>query len=49
MIFTLEKSLDGKAVLVMDDPWPWIDMIRSTIPYSYVGCWDGYENCIVLA
>jgi len=28
------------------DPWDWIAMMRDAFPNTYIGCYDGYENCL---
>ena len=55
MIFTLEKLPENPNVSVLVEvqwgtTWSLFDMLREAFPNQdmYIGCWDGYENCIVL-
>lgn len=48
MIFDIERNRRGDVVFVeviegtaFDVVWHW------SIPNVYLGCWDGYENCLI--
>lgn len=60
MIFTLEKSFDGNTCIVIPEQFRYdknnnidsvYDLIAFVFPetHMYIGCFNGYENCIVFA
>lgn len=48
-IIIAEITDDGIIVfdLTIQSPWDWIDMMNDAGFVVYVGCYGGYENCLI--
>jgi len=49
MIATITST--GHIVFDLDiqSPWDCVDMVRACFSNCYVGCYNGYENCLWFA
>lgn len=47
MVFNIIESEKEIIIIPHDnDTYPWIDMMRNCFPNWYIGCYNGYENCL---